>query len=183
MITSGAVNTDLIEQFKNTMQQRDDVDGVWRQHGRSVHLKVHKDADGNVPRPHRDLGDIVDGHVITDDYAVTALAGSGHAPGDKYTHALAVSPLCGECGEAPQKGLDDDDDRCADCAFGDNLLTVSPGETCIVEAVDVEGVYHEEGDRIEATADDDGILRGPDDGVFNKGRYKVVDVVDDGGDA
>lgn len=179
MITTGAVDSDVIEQFKNDIQQYDSVEAVYVNHGRSLSVKVQKTDDG-VPSPHRDLGDIVDGNVVTDDYIVSGLAGSGHSPGDKYVHKVAVSPPCSDCGDAPQKGLDEDDDRCSDCAFGDNLLSAEPGTTAIVEAVDVWGCRHDEGDQVEATADDDdGFLRGPE-GVFNSGRYDVVEIVDGG---
>lgn len=178
MITTGAVDEDLIEQFKTDMEAFDCVSHVSRNHGRSVNVKVQKNENG-VPYPQKELGEIKDGNIVTDDYAISRLAGSGHAPGDKYTHCLAVSPLCSECGEKPQKGLDEDDDRCSDCSFGDNLLSAEPGTTAVVEAgEEVYGVRHEEGEQFEATADEDGFLRDDDDRVMNNGRYSIVEIVD-----
>jgi len=114
MITTSCVNGDLIEQFKDDMAAHPDVDAVFRKHGKTLHLKVNKSDDG-VPKPHRELGELVDGDVVADGYVVSTLVGSGHAPGDKYTHVLAVSPKCGRCGDAPAEYEDDGQGLCHDC--------------------------------------------------------------------
>jgi len=174
MITTGAVDGDLIEQFKNDISGHDSVVSVTAKSGqRAVKVKVEKNDDG-VPHPHRDLGDVEDGVIKCEKYVVGLLAGSGHSPGDHYVHKLSVSPYCQECWDAAQKGLDEDDNRCKECSFGDNLLKAKPGVTVLVEAGDDNwGVRAEPGDVVEATADEDGLAR-DDDGVFNNGRFQII---------
>lgn len=174
MITTGAVDGDLIEQFKDDIAAFDVVESVTSKPGqREVSVKVSKTDDG-VPHPHRELGDVEDGYVKCEKYVIGLLGGSGHSPGDHYVHKLSVSPYCPECWDAPQKGLDEDDPRCRDCSRHDNLLKAKPGVTVLVEAGDDNyGVRAEPGDVIEATADEDGLVRGPD-GVFNDGRFQII---------
>ena len=98
MITTRFVDSDLIEQFIDDVSEHDAVESAYRKGGRRVFVSVRKNDDG-VPSPHHELGEIKNGEVVCDDYVVTRLSGSGHAPGDRYTHTLAVSPKCESCGE------------------------------------------------------------------------------------
>lgn len=172
MITNAAVDMSIIEQFKADVGALEYVDRVSHDHGRALRVTVVAGDDG-VPRPHHELGELKKGSVYAEDYVVSKLSGGGHAPGEKYTFRLAVSPYCEECGEDYQV---DDEGRCSSCRRHRNLLTAEPGETVTVEASgDVFGIRYDPGEAFEASADDNGVLRDESGKSLNDGRYEVVD--------
>lgn len=96
-VNTDAADGDLIEQFKDDMQQYDCVEAVYACGGVEVKVKVKKN-DRGAPDPRRDEGELVDGHFVMDDYAVGNLSGSGSSPGGYYVRRCSVTPKCDDCG-------------------------------------------------------------------------------------
>jgi len=95
-VTTDAADDDLIAQFKDDMDAFDSVEAVYACGGVEVKVKVKKNDDG-APDPRREIGDLRDGHFVTEDYVVGNLSGSGNVPGGYYVRDCYVTPRCDDC--------------------------------------------------------------------------------------
>lgn len=184
MITTAAVNQDLIDQFVRRVEEHPHVESAYQRNStRKVKVIVSRDDDGNVPRPWSDWDDFEhtrDG-VKGDDYIIQKLSGGGSKPGDKWVRCIGISAYCEVCDDAPQE---DDHGLCGGCKVHRGLLTGPAGEEALVQAVhndDGRGTATDPGQLIEATADGDGVLRGDveyngevREQCFNADAHKIV---------
>jgi hypothetical protein len=120
MITTQAVDSDSISDFKQRLQDDDRVVHVTQKAGqRTLKVKVERDS-GRAPKPWADWSDVelVDGEWHADDYVITKMAGGGHAPGNKFTHIVAISPYCVDCGDHRQAR---DNGLCRKCQYDSRM--------------------------------------------------------------